>query len=325
MAPVTPPQRTQALLMLLVANLFWGLSFPLVKAIALTHQRLIPESSTWFVTAWTLAPRFAIAALVLVMWQGKSLSGITRQEWRQGVALGLFAGAGMLFQTDGLQFTAASTSAFLTQFYAITIPVYLALRVRRAPPWTVWLSSAMVVAGVAILGRFDFRAMQLGRGEVETLIASLFFMGQILTLEGKAFAGNRVLPISMIMFAIQGVIFTGMALVTAPRSTDLLVTWQSPHWTLFTLALTVLSTLCAYMIMNRFQPLITATEAGLIYCMEPVFGSVMALFLPVLFSSWATIQYANETATRHLLLGGGLITAANLLIQLRPPPKSDPL
>jgi hypothetical protein len=39
----------------------------------------------------------------------------------------------MLLQTDGLRFTAASTSAFLTQFYAILIPVYVALRSRRNP------------------------------------------------------------------------------------------------------------------------------------------------------------------------------------------------
>jgi len=39
------------------------------------------------------------------------------------VLLGLFASAGMALQNDGLQFYAASTSAFLTQLYAILIPV----------------------------------------------------------------------------------------------------------------------------------------------------------------------------------------------------------
>jgi len=36
------PQRTQALLMLLLANFFWGLSFPVVKAIVLLPS---PENS----------------------------------------------------------------------------------------------------------------------------------------------------------------------------------------------------------------------------------------------------------------------------------------
>jgi hypothetical protein len=54
---------------------------------------------------------------------------------------------------------------------------------------------------------------------------------------------------------------------------------------------------------------------------EPVFGALMALFLPAIFSTWAAIHYPNEIATWTLLVGGGLITAANVLIQLKPPAK----
>jgi len=41
----------------------------------------------------------------------------------------------------------------------------------------------------------------------------------------------------------------------------------------------------------------------------------MVLFLPGWFAGWAGIDYANERMTASLLLGGGLITAANVLIQ----------
>jgi hypothetical protein len=37
--------------------------------------------------------------------------------------------------------------------------------------------------------------------------------------------------------------------------------------------------------------------------------------LPAWFSRWAGIDYPNEILTPHLLLGGGLITAANVLVQ----------
>jgi hypothetical protein len=75
--------------------------------------------------------------------------------------------------------------------------------------------------------------------------------------------------------------------------------------------------------MNAWQPKITATEAGLIYCLEPIFGSVFALVLPALFSAWAMIAYANETANWNLLVGGGLITLANIYLQLRPSPRLE--
>jgi len=307
--------------MLLLANLFWGLSFPVIKATTALHARLLPDNGTWFITACALVPRFAIGALVLGVLCFGALRKLTAGELRQGVTLGLFAVVGMVFQNDGLQFTSASTSAFLTQFYAIMIPVWLALRARRSPPWTVWASSALVLAGVAVLARLDWHDLRLGRGEFETLLSSVFFMGQILQLDRPGYAGNRALPVTFVMFVVEAVASGAMALVTAPRAGDLLVPWTSLPWVGFTLMLTVFCTLGAFTIMNTWQPKITATEAGLIYCFEPVFASLMALFLPAWFAAWGSFDYANERLTANLLLGGGLITAANLLIQLKPLPK----
>jgi len=97
----------------------------------------------------------------------------------------------------------------------------------------------------------------------------------------------------------------------------------SGPWDVMTITLSALSTVCALIIMNTYQPWITATEAGLIYCVEPIFGSIFALFLPVWLSRFASVAYDNEVTTRALLIGGGLITAANILIQLKPLPKDD--
>ncbi|MDI1336949.1 MAG: DMT family transporter [Lacunisphaera sp.] len=310
--------HTRAVLMLVLATLLWGVSFPLVKVIALAHQAVLPASSTWFITAYTVAPRFLLgsAVLLLVLW--KKIRTFTRLELKQGALIGLAIGGGMLFQNDGLQFTSASTSAFLTQLYSVMIPVWIALRLRRWPPGIVLLCGALVFAGVAILGRFDFRTMHLGRGEAETLVSSVFFMMQIFLLERKEFAANRALPVTLAMFVTEAVIFSAMALGTAPHPADVLVPWASGPWLLFTVMLTVFCTLGAFILMNTWQPKITATEAGLIYCVEPVFTAIMALFLPAIFSAWGHVDYPNEQVTWHLLAGGGLITAANVLLQLKP-------
>jgi drug/metabolite transporter (DMT)-like permease len=114
-----------------------------------------------------------------------------------------------------------------------------------------------------------------------------------------------------------GGLFALLALATAPAPADILVPWSSGPWLVFTALLTVFCTLGAFMLMVRWQPQITETEAGLIYCFEPVFASVMALYLPGLFSRWAGFDYANETLTWQLLAGGGLITVANVLLQVK--------
>lgn len=304
--------------MLVLANLFWGISFPLIKSMSAVHAQLLPGSSTWFITASAIFPRFFLGALVVGAFCPGTLRTLTRSELRQGVGLGVFALLGMVFQNDGLQFTEASTSAFLTQLYAILIPLVLAVRARRLPPWTVWASCALVLAGVAVLARLDWRDLRLGRGEVETLICSVFFMGHILWLGKAEFAGNRALPVTVVMFAVEAVAGLGLAFWTAPQAADVFVPWTSGPWLGFTAALTLFCTVGSFTLMNMWQPKISSTEAGLIYCIEPVFVAIMALFLPAWFAAWGGFDYPNETLTAHLLLGGGLITAANILIQLRP-------
>jgi len=314
--------RLRAVLMLLLANLFWGLSFPLIKAINLLHAELVPAAGTWFSAIYTVAPRFLLAVGLLLALRPSEVWRATGGELRQGIRLGFFTAAGMLLQNDALQFTSASTSAFLTQFYAIMIPVWLAVRARANPGGRVWLSCALVLAGVAVLGRFDWREMRLGRGEWETLLCSVFFMGQILTLERPEFAGNRPDRVTFVMFSTQAVVFSVLALVFAPDVATLTAPWRNGAWVAFTVALALVCTIGAFSIMVAWQPRITATEAGLIYCVEPIFASALALFLPALLSVWAGINYPNETATWTLLAGGGLITAANVLLQLRPPART---
>ena len=109
----------------------------------------------------------------------------------------------------------------------------------------------------------------------------------------------------------------------APDAHTLWLPWTSMPWLGLTLMLTVFSTVTAFLLMNQWQPKVTATEAGLVYCVEPIFGSLMALILPAWFSAWAKVDYANERATWALLIGGGLITLANVVIQLKPPPDDD--
>lgn len=308
----------RALASLLIANLFWGLSFPLIKAMGHEQLQLVPASSSWFITTLTVASRFVLAAAMMLLLARTQLAALKSGELRQGVLLGVTLGAGLLLQVDGLQFTAASTSAFLTQFYAIMIPVVVAVRARRSPPPLVWTCVVLVLAGTAILGRFDFRALSLGRGEAETLLSSVFFMLQIFVLGDARYTGNRTLAVTAVMFTTVAVIFGGLALATAPAPADVVRPWTSAPWMAFLGLLTLFCTLGAFTLMNRWQPQITPTEAGLIYCFEPVFASAMALFLPALFSRWAGFDYANETVTWQLLAGGGLITLANVLLQVKP-------
>lgn len=303
--------------MLLLTTVFWGLSFPVIKAIISLNRELLPDAGSWFVTIEALAPRFVLATLLMLVLGGRGGGRLTPGEIKQGIGIALFAAGGMLFQTDGLQHTSASTSAFITQFYAILIPIWLSLRERRNPGAIIWTGCALVMLGVGILGRFDWRTLSFGRGEWETLLSSVFFMGQILWVDKKEFTGCRPASATLVMFAALAAIFLVLTAATAPDTRSIVAPWSSPAWALLTVALSVICTVSAFWIMNKWQPRIPATEAGLIYCIEPVIASMFALFLPALLSGWVSIDYPNEHATRTLIIGGGLIVFANLLVQAK--------
>jgi drug/metabolite transporter (DMT)-like permease len=309
--------RFRAILMLLLATAAWGYSFPGGKALLLALDDALPGRSAWFFSAFMISSRFALAALLLLAARPRALGEMRAAEWRQGIALGIFAGLGMLLQADGLRHTTASAVAFLTQFAAVLVPIYCVWRDRRWPSARTILCLALVVMGVAILGQFDWRALRFGRGEFETLLGTGFFAAQILWLDHPRFRGNHSGRMSIVMFAAIALILAPIWLGKMQAPAQLGALFLRPGFAAVFLSLTLLCSLLAFLLMNHWQPHVDATSAGIIYCAEPLFATAFALFLPLPLGRWLGVEYANETFTVHLLLGGSLITAANILIALR--------
>jgi drug/metabolite transporter (DMT)-like permease len=312
---MTNSPRRKALQMLLLCTAFWALSFPLMKALAMLQQGILPAAGSWFFTSCCVMLRFSLAGILLLFTVFPELKTITRRELEQGLGLAFAASAGVGFQMDGLNYVSTSVSAFLTQLYCVLIPLWVALSARRFPALRIFICSALVLTGMAVLVKLNPAAIRLGRGELETLAGSVMFTGQILYLECPRFAGNRPRLFTTVMLLGMGLFAVPWVVVTAPHLKDCLVIYQSaPAIGLLTVLVLVCS-LVPFLMMNRWQREVTATEAGLVYCAEPVVVSILALFLPAWLSRAAQVNYANEPVTVRLLVGGGLITAANILLQ----------
>jgi drug/metabolite transporter (DMT)-like permease len=312
------PQRTKAAQILILCCAVWSFSFPSMKALTLLGERDAPGHSSVFFASLCVTLRFAIAGLVLAAVLGRKVAAVTRSEFKQGLGLGVFGAIGLLLQMDGMAYTHASTAAFLTQGYCVWIPIWFALRHRHLPGWSALFATLLVVAGAGVLAGVDLRDFRLGRGEAETLLGSVFFAGQILWLERREFTGNHVARFSLVMFAVMALTMLPLTLALAQSPGALFRAYSSPT-ALGLLALLVgPCTLVTFLLANRWQPEVSATEAGLLYCTEPVFTSAVTLFFPGLIAGWAGIAYANEQLTWNLLIGGGLILAANVWMLLRP-------
>jgi drug/metabolite transporter (DMT)-like permease len=311
--------RTRAIFMLILATAAWGFSFPSGKALMTAMEQAEPGRSSWFYSSLVMCGRFALATLLLWMVHPRAWKQVTANEWRQGIGLGLFGGLGMLAQADGLVHTAASTSAFLTQFAAVLVPLVVMARDRCLPSLLTVVCVVMVMAGCAILGQFDFAQLRLGRGEAETLLGAVFFTGQILWLERPGWAGNHTGRVSMVMFAMVTVAALPVLLLTANHGSDVRVLFASTSVSTLYVVTTLVCSIFAFVMMNRWQPHVDATTAGVVYCAEPLFATAFALFMPAWLGAFVGIAYANERFTSHLVVGGALITAANVLISLKPP------
>ena len=304
--------------MLLLATLAWGYSFPGMKVLLAALDAALPGRNEWFFSALLISARFALAGLLLLAVRPRALAEMRAGEWRQGIGLGIFAGLGMLFQADGLQYTSASSVAFLTQFSAVLVPLYCIWRDRKPPSVRTILCVAMVLAGVGVLGQFDWKAMRFGRGELETLIGTGFFTAQILWLDHPGFRGNDSGRMSIAMFGAVALVLAPVWIAHSQSLLDATVIFATPAIGGMFVSVMLVCSIGAFLLMNHWQPHLDATSAGIIYCAEPVFATVLALFLPAMLGPWLGVEYANERFTTHLLIGGGLITAANILISLQP-------
>ena len=219
-----------------------GVSFVLFKASVLAQLPFAQGESTWFISAHNLVPRFLLGALLLcVIYRGRVFQ-LTRSEWRQAMFLATTSFSGCLLQNDGIQRTSAATTAFLTQFYVILIPLWWALLHRKRPSWSVVVAALMVLVGVAVLARMDWHTFRIGRGEAEVLLATVFFSFMLSSLNWPAFAGNRAERTSTVMFLLEAGLFAIVASATCRDSAHWFAPYTSPSWLVLVVVTAVFGT-----------------------------------------------------------------------------------
>ena len=303
--------------MLTLCCSLWAFSFPAMKALGMLGERDAPGWSSTAFSAGCIAVRFWGASLLLAVFCGRSWMRLSRAEFWQGLGLGLCGSIGLILQMDGMAYTRASTSAFLTQGYCIWIPFWFCLRARRFPAFSEWFSSVLVLSGAMILAGIQTDSLKMGRGEWENLCGSTLFAGQILILDHRKFAANDVRRFSGIMFVTMALTSTVVAGVGRASLSEFGRALSSPPAIGLNLILIGPCTLMTFLWANRWQREVPATEASLLYCTEPVFTSLATWFAPGWISAWSGIHYPNERLTWNLVLGGGLILSANLGLQWR--------
>ncbi len=304
---------------LILTCVLWAISFPIVKALHLEQTARIPEASSQFLASWLQVARFGLGAAMMLPFLNLRRRP-SQNEIQQGLTLAFWGGIGICLQADALAHTEASTSAFLTQAYCIFLPLIACIKMRQAPRARVVAATLMVLTGGAVLSGLRPDNLRLGRGEIETLVATVFFTFQILALENPKYEGNRASVVTFIMFSGIALLFIPVTVFAAPNLAACWTAGASLPASLLVGCLALVCSVGGYQLMIYWQPRVSATEAGLIYTTEPVFTALFVLFLPALLGKLIHGSYPNETLSASLLTGGALILAANILMQWKRPP-----
>ena len=274
-----------ATLALLAITAAWGSTFFLTKDLV-TRVPVLDY----------LAVRFAIATLAVFLIFPKAVGRLSPQTRRSAVVLGLLYGVAQMLQTTGLTTTAASVSGFVTGTYVVATPIFAALLLRHRIGAITWGAVALAMVGLGVL---TLSGLSIGYGEALTFVSALLYALHIVGLG----AWSNALE-AMGMTIIQLAVITVVCFVaTIPDGVVLPSTtgdWAAVlYMALVAGALTMAGQTWA-------QAHLPPTRTAIIMSMEPVFATFFAVLL------------GGESLTIRMLIGGALVLAAMLIVEITP-------
>ena len=282
-----PDRRTSLLaaLALLAVTAMWGSTFFLIRDLL---DRL-PVLDF-------LALRFAIASLALFAIAPRSVRRLSRASLRHAVVLGLLYGVAQILQTAGLAHTPASVSGFITGTYVVATPLFAASLLRSRITRVTWLAVGLAMGGLAVL---SLSGLSVGSGQAITFVAALLYALHIVGLgawsDAREVLGMAV--VQLVMIALVAFVATAPDGIVLPSTTG---DWLSVvYMALFAGALAMVAQTWA-------QAHLAPTRTAIIMSMEPVFAALFAVLL------------GGESATGRMLVGGAMVLAAMLVVELVP-------
>ena len=295
MRPASPGSRGSAsrvpllaTLALLAITASWGSTFFLI------HDLLDRVPVLDF-----LAVRFTIASVAILLVSPKAIR-LSRDRMRHAIVLGALYGVAQIVQTAGLTTTAASVSGFITGMYVVATPLFAAMLLRSRISGLTWVAVLLAITGLGVLTLGNVGVgLGLGYGEALTLVSAMIYALHIVGL-GAWSNAKDALGMAIVQCIVIAVICTGAAApggIVLPQTTAdwLLVGYMA----LFAGAAALLGQTWA-------QAHLPPTRTAIIMTMEPVFAAFFAVLL------------GGESATLRMLIGGGLVLAAMLIVELVP-------
>lgn len=275
---ISKPQHNQGVFLLILTTALWGTSFPLLKGVL----NDLP-------TSVILASRFTIAAIAFSPY----LRHLNSKLLRDGAILGGLYFVECLLALIGLESISANRSAFLISLNVILVPL-LGRILGRILPRRILVAVGIAIAGISIL---SWEGGSFGRGDLLTLACAVGVALYILAMEAIT-PRHPTMPLVAVQLAIAALL--GISWALFQRTAPFAGVEQNLNVLLYA---GVIVTAVPIWTQTQAQRSVSASEAALLYTLEPVFASIFSFF------------WLHESLGVRGFLGAVLILSATLISQ----------
>lgn len=289
----------KAELLLVFITLIWGATFVIIKNALVDVPPFLYSGL-----------RFALASIIALALWWKYIRGITKTEFWQGILLGVFFSVGFLLQTWGLNYTTVSKSAFITGAMVIFAPITYWIVERRAISLFQKIGVVVVITGLWIFAKPDFA--NLNMGDIATLACSACW-GIYITYTDVFTRNSTTIGILSVRLAIVQFVMTTFVAMGAyfcfegsPSRFvgDVARALPSTPFIIAVLYTAILGSVVATYIQTRFQRETTPVKTALIFSIEPILASAMA------------VVFLHESFRFSEVCGGALVIGGVLVAEI---------
>lgn len=303
MTPFAPHQRKRAIGALLVVTSVWGATFIWMKQALNELQPEIEAYGSNRVVGVLVAARFAIAALVMVIFFPKARAALRdKEQWKGGALLGGVMLVGFVTQMIGLDEINPSVSAFLTSLYVVFTALITILMTKSQPSRVLMFGVLLATFGAGFIQGPPH--LTWGFGEVMTVVCAVFFALHIIYTQRITQVMDPV-GVTQTSFAVVALGAVAMVLLLGGgRSIE---EWRfifADGVFIPVLCLGIGGSFFCLLLLNMYQRYLHPIQAAIIYALEPVWATTYGLGLGLV--DWST----------WILIGGGALFLGNIVVEL---------
>jgi drug/metabolite transporter (DMT)-like permease len=304
-------RSTKATLALLIVTVSWGWTFVWMED-ALTAGKAVSPEGLWPIIALFMVIRFSLAVVTVPFFVKGSIKRFSSSELQGGFVLALLLVLGFLLQLWGLDRVTAPVSAFLTSLYVIFTLLMTTIAARRAPRRGLMVGALLATFGAGFISGPPHVNFALGEG-LSVGCAFVFAVHILATdyytkredpaaLTFLSFLGTALLTLAVLVIA------TSMNDAVDTETLIAIATDEDFMWP--TILSSIFATSLALTLMNFFQRDLPPVRAAILYALEPIWASMVALSI------------GQTEPTLWLYIGGGALLLGNLVAELFNPDKT---